>query len=132
MTSGGRGDCTHDRRRHALFLLGTFASPAADDYGARPAAGQPALRRFAHRHQISPLRTPEAATAAIKIVVQNGGQRACPAELRFTLSSVRRAAPEFCAPGRAWRLAVGRDPGGGPGWRGCLLRTRSRYSPAGR
>ena len=44
-----------------------------DDYGARPAGGQPALRRSAHRHQISPLRTPEAATAAIKIVVQNGG-----------------------------------------------------------
>src|SRR5580704_8454899 len=46
--------------------------------------------------------------------------------------AVRRAVPEFCAPGRAWRLAAGRDPGGGPGWRGCLLRTRSRYSPAGR
>jgi hypothetical protein len=44
-----------------------------DDYGARPAGGQPALRRSAHRHQISPLRAPEAATAAIKIVVQNGG-----------------------------------------------------------
>jgi hypothetical protein len=44
-----------------------------DDYGARPAGGQHALRRSAHRHQISPLRAPEAATAAIKIVVQNGG-----------------------------------------------------------
>jgi hypothetical protein len=44
-----------------------------DDYEAKPAGGQPALRRSAHRHQISPLRAPEAATAAIKIVVQNGG-----------------------------------------------------------
>ena len=42
-----------------------------DGYGARPADGQPALRRSAHKHQISPLRAPEAATAAIKIVVQN-------------------------------------------------------------
>ena len=73
MTSDGRGDCTHDRRCHALILLATFASRAADDHGARPAGGQPALRRFAHRHQISPLRTPEAATGAIEIVVQNGG-----------------------------------------------------------
>jgi hypothetical protein len=42
-----------------------------DDYGARPAGGQPALRRSAHRHQISPFRAPEAATAAIKIVVDS-------------------------------------------------------------
>jgi hypothetical protein len=27
MTSDGRGDCTHDRRCHALILLATFASP---------------------------------------------------------------------------------------------------------
>ena len=44
-----------------------------DDYGARPAGGQPGLRRSAHTHQISPSCAPEAATAAIKIVVQNGG-----------------------------------------------------------
>jgi hypothetical protein len=42
-----------------------------DDYGARPAGGQPALRRSARRHQISPFRAPEAATAAIKIVVDS-------------------------------------------------------------
>ena len=36
---------------------------------------KPALRRSAHRHQISPLRAPEAATAAIKIVVQNDRSR---------------------------------------------------------
>jgi hypothetical protein len=52
-----------------------------DDHGARPSGGQPALRRSAHRHQISPLGAPEAATAAIKIVVQNGGSvRAAPDE----------------------------------------------------
>ncbi len=29
MTSDGRADCTHDRRCYALFLLATFAQPAA-------------------------------------------------------------------------------------------------------
>jgi hypothetical protein len=38
-----------------------------NDYRARPASGQPALRRSAMGNQISPLRAPEAATAAIKM-----------------------------------------------------------------
>ncbi len=57
-----------DHLRHYVSNLSVFVK---DSYGARPAGGQPALRRSAHRHQISPLRAPEAATAAIKIVVQN-------------------------------------------------------------
>jgi hypothetical protein len=74
-----------------------------DSHGARPAGDQPALRRSAHGHQISPLRAPEAATAAIKIVVQNGGSlREC-AKTRVALRdglpvSLRPRLAELTAP----------------------------------
>jgi integrase len=86
-------------REHPLVLV-------KDGYGARPDGGQPALRRSAHKHQISPLRAPEAVTAAIKIVVQNGSLR-WRAKIQVALrdglpASLRPRLTEFTAADMAW------------------------------